>query len=251
MSVTFIPLAALTDDGLSWGDVATIYLIPLLVSIIFYTIIRSRKLLNAYVESKVQLERIQNEHLHTELKFLRAQYHPHFLFNALNTIYFKMDDNVTDAKKLVERFSDLLRYQLYDQQQKVSVKNEFEYLQAYIDLQKERMSDFSNLDVEFDQHLNGERIYPLLLLPLVENAFKYAGGDNSINIRAKLELEDLLFEVTNSTGDIRSATQIGGIGLENLTRRLEILYPGMYTLKFSEHENKYSASLRIKIHNED
>lgn len=251
MSVTFIPLAALTDDGLSWGDVATIYLIPLLVSIIFYTIIRSKNLLNAYVESKIQLERIQNEHLHTELKFLRAQYHPHFLFNALNTIYFKMDDNVSDAKRLVERFSDLLRYQLYDQHQKVSVKNELEYLQAYIDLQKERMTGLSNFDIEFDQSLNGEMIYPLLLLPLVENAFKFSGGDNSIIIRAKLELEDILFEVTNSIGNIRSTTQVGGIGLENLNRRLEILYPGNYTLKFSEHDSNYSASLRLKIHHED
>jgi sensor histidine kinase YesM len=250
MSVTFIPLASLTDDGLSWGDVATIYLIPLLYAIIFYTIFRSKKLLNAYVQNRIQLERIQNEQLQTELKFLRAQYHPHFLFNALNTIYFKMDDNVSDAKKLIERFSDLLRYQLYDQQQKVSVKKELEYLQAFIDLQKERMTGFSNLEIDFDNQVNGHRIYPLLLLPLVENAFKYSGGDNSISICAKLELDDLVFEVTNSTGNIRSATQVGGIGLENLKRRLEILYPGTYSLNFSESDNKYSASLRLKIYDE-
>jgi two-component system, LytTR family, sensor kinase len=246
MSITIIPMAALTDDGLSWGDVATIYLIPLMFSIIFYTIIRSKKLLEAYVENRIQLERIQNEHLNTELKFLKAQYHPHFLFNALNTIYFKMDESLVDAKKLVEKFSDLLRYQLYDQQQKVTVRNELDYLEAYIDLQKERMTNSSLLEVEFDQRLNGEKIYPLLFLPLVENAFKYAGGNNRIMIRAKLENEDLVFEVSNSTGNMRSTTQVGGIGLENLKRRLDLLYPGKYNLEFTEIDKDFSVRLRLK-----
>ncbi len=251
MSITITPMAALTDDGLSWGDAATIYLIPLMFCIIFYTITRSKKLLQVYVENKIQLERIQNEQLNTELKFLKAQYHPHFLFNALNTIYFKMDENVVDAKKLVEKFSDLLRYQLYDQQQQVTVRNELDYLEAYIDLQKERMSDSSQLQVDFDQRLNGEKIYPLLLLPLVENAFKYAGGDNCINISAKLELEELVFEVSNSTGNIKTNTQVGGIGLENLKRRLELLYPGMYKLDLSDKENNFYARLRLKTRHDN
>lgn len=246
MSITITPMAALTDDGLSWGDVATIYLIPLLFSIIFYTTIRSKKLLQAYVDSRIQLERIQNEKLNTELKFLKAQYHPHFLFNALNTIYFKMDDNVGEAKKLIEKFSDLLRYQLYDQQQKVTVRNELDYLEAYIDLQKERMTNRSCLQVDFDNQLNGQKIYPLLLLPLVENAFKYAGGDNQIHIQAWLESEDLVFEVSNSVGNMSSTTQVGGIGLENLKRRLALLYPGKYKLEFSEKNNKFTVRLRLK-----
>jgi len=140
----------------------------------------------------------------------------------------------------------LLRYQLYDQQQKVTVRNELDYLEAYIDLQKERMTNSSHLEVEFDQRLNGEKIYPLLFLPLVENAFKYAGGNNRIMIRARLENEDLVFEVSNSTGNMRSTTQIGGIGLENLKRRLDLLYPGKYNLEFTEIDNDFSVRLRLK-----
>jgi sensor histidine kinase YesM len=177
INAVFTPMAALTDDGLSWGDVATINTIPVLFSLIYYGVVRSTKLLQAYINNKILLEKITNDHLQTELKFLKAQYHPHFLFNALNTIYFQMDESVDEAKKTVEKFSELLRYQLYDQQQTVPVHIEVQYLQNFIDLQKVRTSSKLQLHTTFDASLNGEQVYPLLFLPLVENAFKYVGGE--------------------------------------------------------------------------
>ena len=99
MNLFITPMAALTDDGLSWGDFAIINIIPLLFNLIYYAVVRSNKLLKAYVNNKMLLEKLVNDHLETELKFLKAQYHPHFLFNALNTIYFQMDENVEEAKK--------------------------------------------------------------------------------------------------------------------------------------------------------
>ena len=95
---------------------------------LYFAIVRGNQYLKNYVGQKIQLEKIANDQLQTELKFLKAQYHPHFLFNALNTIYFQMDDNVAEAKKTVEKFSELLSYQLYDQQQTVPISQEIDYL---------------------------------------------------------------------------------------------------------------------------
>lgn len=248
VNLVMTPMVALTDDGLSWGDFAIINVIPLLYNLIYYAVVRSNKLLKAYIDNKVQLEKITNDHLQTELKFLKAQYHPHFLFNALNTVYFQMDEDVQAAKKSIEKFSGLLRYQLYDQQQTVSIGQEIQYLTNFIELQQVRTSDKLQLTVNFDPGLNGQQIYPLLLLPLVENAFKYVGGRYLIHIDARLQQGSLLFTVMNSIPpDIPARLNSSGIGLENLKRRLELLYPGKSTLSTHKEADSFSAELHIKL----
>jgi two-component system, LytTR family, sensor kinase len=247
VNAVMTPMAAFTDDGLSMGDFAIINVIPVLYNLIYYAVVRSNKLLKAYVDSKVQLEKITNDHLQTELKFLKAQYHPHFLFNALNTVYFQMDDDVQAAKKSIEKFSGLLRYQLYDQQQTVALSQEIQYLTNFIELQQVRTSDKLQLSVYFDPGLNGQQVYPLLLLPLVENAFKYVGGNYRIDINAKLEQDNLLFTVINSVPVNIPVKANSGIGLENLKRRLELLYPGKSTLTTVKQADEYRAALHIKL----
>lgn len=240
------PFAAFTDDGLQWYDVADINTIPALYAFIYYGIRRSQTFLKAYIDNKVQLEKITNDQLQTELKFLKAQYHPHFLFNALNTIYFQMDEDVKGAKRTVEKFSELLRYQLYDQQQTVSVNQELLYLQNFIDLQRVRSSDKLQLQVNFDDRLNGQQVYPLLFLPLVENAFKYVGGDHCIDIDACTDGHYIEFRVSNSMPAITPATRNGsGIGLDNLKRRLELLYPGQHEFITEKSNGIFSAKLKI------
>lgn len=247
-NITLIPFAALTDDGLQLVDFIEINTIPLLYIIIYYGITRSNKFLRAYIESKLQLESIKNEQLQTELKFLRAQYHPHFLFNALNTIYFQMDEDVKEAKKTVEKFSELLRYQLYDQQKKVTLDAEINYLKNFIDLQKIRISENLHLDFVIDQDLNGEQLYPLLLLPLVENAFKYAGGENIIVIELKRTVNGIDFLVKNTVPAAHlSKTEGNGIGLENLKRRLHLLYPNKYQLNIEMNNQFYTAQLKLTL----
>ena len=248
-NLVLTPMAALTDDGLSWGDVASINIIPLLCCLLYYSAARSYKLLQAYVDNKLLLEKKTNDHLTTELKFLRAQYHPHFLFNALNTIYFQMDDDIGEAKKTVEKFSELLRYQLYDQQQKVALDREISYLENFIALQKIRSSAQLNLIFQFDDRLNGEQVYPLLFVPLIENAFKYVGGTYDIVIDLKKTGDGITFFVKNSipalpvnAGEIK-----GGIGLKNLKRRLELLYPGRHQLSSKEEKDFFSAELILKL----
>jgi len=248
------PMVALTDDGLSWADFAQINIIPLLFCLVFYTIERSNKLLRAYVNNKLLMEKMANDHLQTELKFLKAQYHPHFLFNALNTIYFQMDESVADAKKSIDKFSELLRYQLYDQQQTVPVSRELHYLQNFIELQKVRSSDKLKLQVNFDSSLNGEEVYPLLFVPLVENAFKYVGGDYYLSIEARKENDRISFVVKNSVPNqpewVNEANYPArkGIGLENLKRRLELLYPGKHVFSAGKKDDYFLAIMELQIH---
>jgi two-component system LytT family sensor kinase len=245
-NVFLTPIAAFTDDGLQWYDVADINTIPLLYAIIYYGIVRSSTFLKAYVEGRVQLEKMTNDQLQTELKFLKAQYHPHFLFNALNTIYFQMDDDVAEAKKSVEKFSELLRYQLYDQQQTVPVSQEIHYLKNFIQLQQTRTSEKLQLGVSFDEKLNGQQVYPLLFLPLVENAFKYVGGDYHLQVEVRVEGRRIGLKVENSVPAEIPVKEENGIGLENLKRRLELLYPGRHSLMCGINGDKFVASLTIE-----
>jgi sensor histidine kinase YesM len=210
---------------------------------------RSRTFLKAYIDGKVQLEKITNDQLQTELKFLKAQYHPHFLFNALNTIYFQMDEDVAEAKKSVEKFSELLRYQLYDQQQTVPVSQEIRYLQNFIELQEVRSSNKLQLSVHFDGKLNGQQVYPLLMLPLVENAFKYVGGDYWISIKAQVDMDELHFSVANAIpGEMPIPTpKASGIGLDNLRRRLQLLYPEKHHLRIEKKDSQFLADMVLKF----
>ncbi|MBN9299872.1 MAG: sensor histidine kinase [Filimonas sp.] len=239
---------ALTDDGAQWFDIADINTIPLLYMLIYYGIKRTRTFLSAYVGEKVKLEKITNDKLQTELKFLKAQYHPHFLFNALNTIYFQMDENVSDAKRSVEKFSELLRYQLYDQQQTVSISQEIRYLKTFIELQTVRSSERLQLIQQFDAGLNGQQVYPLLMLPLVENAFKYVGGAYWLKIEARMEGKDFHFIVSNATPDHipLPLSNAGGIGIENLRRRLQLLYPDKHDFSIVKKENSFHAVVILK-----
>jgi two-component system LytT family sensor kinase len=230
-----------------WADVADINMIPTLYAIVYYGITRSNSWLKAYVDNKIQLEKVTNAHLETELKFLKAQYHPHFLFNALNTIYFQMDEDKDGAKRSIEKFSELLRYQLYDQQQQVSVIQEIDYLQSFIDLQKLRSTDKLRLTVEFDQKLNGQLVYPLLFLPLVENAFKFIGGEYQMLIEAAVVDQHIVLKVENSVPAFESpAATKGGIGLENLKRRLDLLYPGKHSFKTQKNGDTFTAELKLQ-----
>jgi hypothetical protein len=248
VNLIFTPMASVTDDGLSWSDLVSINVVPLLYVLIYYGVIRSGKFLKAYVQHQLLVEKLTNDQLETELKFLKAQYHPHFLFNALNTIYFQMDEDVQGAKKSTELLSSLLRYQLYDQQQQVSIRQELEYLQNYIQLQKIRASKKMNLNVYFDELLADQQIYPLLLLPLVENAFKYAGGKYGIDITAKVSNDVFVFSVSNDVpAQMISPDNYSGIGHENLKRRLHLLYPEKHRLVGGRQGDRYIAELELNF----
>jgi sensor histidine kinase YesM len=236
------------DYPIGIDDLVIVNVLLSLFMLLHYAILRGNSFVKALVEQKLLTEKIRNDHLNTELKFLKAQYHPHFLFNALNTIYFQMDENVAAAKQSVEKFSELLRYQLYDQQQTVAVHQEIHYLTNFILLQETRSSEKLRLETAFDARLEDQQVYPLLFLPLVENAFKYVGGDYRLSIDAALAADRIIFRVTNSIpAHIPATDRAGkGIGLENLRRRLELLYPEKHILIAEKKDDTFVAELNIQ-----
>jgi two-component system, LytTR family, sensor kinase len=234
------------DYPIGIDDLVIVNVLLGLFVLLHYAIVRGNSFIQAFIEQKLLVEKIRNDQLQTELKFLKAQYHPHFLFNALNTIYFQMDENIAEAKKSVEKFSELLRYQLYDQQQTVPISQEIHYLENFIRLQEIRSSEKLQVAVHFDGNLNGQLIYPLLLLPLVENAFKYVGGDYWIRIEAAPDGYGLRFSVHNAVPAEMPSGKAGGIGLENLQRRLQLLYPDRHTFRVEKREDRFVAELVLQ-----
>ena len=244
-----MPFVALTDDGIQLYDFVIINIIPILFALIYYGIKRSNKFLDQFINSKIQLDKIANDQLQTELKFLKAQYHPHVLFNALNAVYFQIDEDKEEAKKTVEKFSELLRYQLYDQQHLVPIHKEIQYLENFIAIQKIRTSEELQLEVYFDPALNDEQVYPLLFLPLIENAFKYVEGSFIIKIALQKTETGVHLVVENSMSTPIAFSKSGGIGLENLKRRLELLYPNKHKLETRAKEGTFYAELSITFLN--
>lgn len=191
----------------------------------------------------------QSEHLQTELSFLRSQINPHFLFNVLNNIVALVRMKSSDLEPTVMKLSSLLQYMLYEtDDEKVVIKSEVEYLQAYIDLQKQRYGDELDLKVKFAIQENWHTIEPMLLIPFVENAFKHGGALQNPEIDITLSVDDnkLHFVVKNRFEDSNTAKdKTSGIGLANVKRRLELLYPGKHDLTINKKGDWFIVSLEL------
>lgn len=228
-------------------DFVVAYVVVIPTGLFYYAMIRNSVAQQNYNRQTLQLEQIKNKQLETELNLLKAQFHPHFLFNALNAVYFQIDDENKTAKQTIELLSNLLRYQLYDISQKVTFKQEREYLESYIKLQKIRSSDRLILNTNFDRQLDEKKIHPLLFQPLLENAFKYTDGEYRINVNCKYENNKIIFVTENSISDnVFHNKKSKGIGIENLRRRLELLYPEKHTLKIEEREKTFFVELTVQ-----
>lgn len=225
--------------------ISNVVAIPL--GLFYYTMIRHDETKKDYIAQTLQLEMVKQQQLESELNFLKAQYHPHFLFNALNTIYFQVDEENSTAKHTIELLSDLLRYQLYENKQEVAIQQEIDYIESYIQLQKLRMSERLSLEYYFDPQLREQKIHPLLLQPLLENAFKHIGGDYRINILARWEDDWIKFCVENSATAVpQDNEERKGIGIENIRRKLTLLYPDRHSLVISRNDNHFFVELSIK-----
>ena len=233
-------------NGINDYIIANVICIPMYL--LYYTIIRNDMIAARYHEQTLQLEKVKVGQLDMELKFLKSQYHPHFLFNALNTIYFQTEAGNTQARTSIELLSELLRYQLYDIQKTVTLKQEMNYTQAYIRFQQMRMSERLQLTQFYDEGMDNQEIHPLLFQPLVENAFKYVSGEYWINFCFELSGNELTFRVGNSLSWKGRPTKTKqGIGIENLKRRLNLLYPARYQLTITPADDVFTAELKIKL----
>jgi len=238
--------------GSGWIDYMLINSIYLPLLLIFYALIRSTIIEKNVNEKNAALEKLKAEKNEAELEFLKSQYHPHFLFNALNTIYFQMDMDTFQAKKSIEYLSEQLRYQLYDVNQEVAFHQEIKYLRSFIAFQQLRKTDKLVANVEIDEAFKEQKIHPLLFQPLLENAFKHVGGFYQIDFSLKLKEDRVYFHLRNSVSDelISSAIKDSGIGLNNLKRRLELLYPDKYELEIYRADGFFNVTLVLSIKQE-
>jgi len=194
-------------------------------------------------------EVVEHERIRAELSFLKAQINPHFIFNTLNNVHFMIDEENHEARKLIVNFSDLLRYQLYEiGNDLVPVENEIIYLKKYIELQRIRKEDSFKVHFEHDAP-EYQLIAPMLLIIPVENAFKYASsGDlGYVNISLKLDHQNLLFTVENDLVNEVVSTPSGGLGIDNLTKRLALIYGKRASFKHYRKMNRYSSVLNINM----
>ncbi|OJW54445.1 MAG: hypothetical protein BGO55_12220 [Sphingobacteriales bacterium 50-39] len=201
------------------------------------------------IESSRRVEKLEKEQALSELELLKHQINPHFLFNALNTIYYKIDRSNRPAREILQQFSQMLRYQLYECDKAfVDIANELQFIRQYIELQQQRLNDNYTVRCEGFEEVKGLTLSPFLLMPLVENCFKhvssYADRMNTIIIRCSREGESFLFCTRNSIAP--DAPERGGIGLLNIRRRLELLYPGRHALTTRQTSDHYEAILKLE-----
>lgn len=212
------------------------------------------RLLNDHWTSQANVEALQKEKARTELNFLKAQLNPHFLFNSLNSLYAEIDKTNPGARTIVLKFSDMLRYQLYEcNVEKIAIEKEIDYLQNYVALEKLRKEDYLQIDFNTKGNLAGFEIAPLLFITFVENAFKYASNHenrkNFIIITLARDKTHIVFECRNSKDKIlsRNLVEDSGIGINNVKRRLELLYPGTHQLAIENEEDLFKVSLKIRM----
>jgi len=233
----------------NWAESILVNAVSLPIMFLLYFQCRDHSMQEYSRQQSDLVEKLKTDQLETELKFLKSQYHPHFLFNSLNTIYFQIDEKNESARYTIEILCDLLRYQLYESNQKVCIRQELDYLRRYIEMQKLRKDEDLRLSIEIDPCLDKQQIYPLLFLPLIENAFKYVSGNYWINLLIKLDGSKIIFTLENSvvSKEKRSSPR-KGIGIENLLRRLELLYPnGQHSLNISDEDLAYRVQLILSI----
>jgi len=196
----------------------------------------------------------ETENLKTELSFLRSQVSPHFMFNVLNNMVALARKQSDALEPSLIKLSSLLRYMLYEtDEDKVLVEKEIEYLNNYIDLQKQRFGKNILINASFDKIENGHTIEPMLLIPFVENAFKHGSGlitNASIEILLKVQNGNLSFSVKNRYSDQVQETRdkTSGIGLNNVRRRLNLLYGKNHSLEIVKKDGWFTVMLQLNLH---
>ncbi|MBE9583418.1 histidine kinase [Mucilaginibacter sp. JRF] len=204
-------------------------------------------------ERQQALKERETVHLRTELNFLRSQINPHFLFNILNNLTSLARKRSEQMEPAIINLSQLMRYMLYESDDnKVPLVKEVEYLKSYIDLQMLRFGDEVSVATELDENYGDNMIDPMLLIALVENAFKHGTEENEnasilIQLKVNQQTNTLHFTVINSFIKSENKEDNSGIGLKNLRRRLAILYPQKHSLRIENNGLLFTAQLNIEL----
>jgi two-component system LytT family sensor kinase len=241
-----------------WGSQACIFFFfscALIATLASTTLAMSIKLTRNWLQTKRHQQLLEKEKLETELNFLRYQFNPHFLFNTINSIYFLIHKNPDVAAASLAEFSELLRYQLYEcNDERIPLNQEINYLENFIGLEKLRQNSDQQVIVDIHrQEDTGALIAPFMLMTFVENAFKHvsrhADKANWINISLTTTGRRLDFTIANSVSPFSSGELIhyGGIGLKNVQRRLDLLYPGQYDLTINNDGQTFEVKLELEL----
>jgi sensor histidine kinase YesM len=222
----------------------------------FFIVITSTalRMIQDRIKENQRAKERETENLKTELSFLRSQVSPHFMFNVLNNMVALARKKSDALEPSLIKLSQLLRYMLYETDEaKVLVEKEVEYLQSYIDLQQQRFGRQVKINADFENIDAGYSIEPMLLIPFVENAFKHGTGliaDAEINIHLALLKGHLIFSVKNryldTTNKVKDKTS--GIGLNNVKRRLNLLYRDSHSLQINKQDGWFTALLQLNLH---
>lgn len=207
-----------------------------------------------WFEMEARKKEFENEQLTSELRFLKAQINPHFLFNTLNNLYYLAFNKSPNTTEVIAKLSTMMRYMLYDSNHaRVPLEKEIEYIENYISLEKLRLNQEVPITFEVKGSTAGVSIVPLVLITFLENAFKH-GVSNSTKgswIKATLDVEQGTCHYTVSNSKItesgKTVTEKSGIGLQNVKRRLELSYPDNHQLEVTEDENSYFVDLKLNL----
>lgn len=221
------------------------------------TLAMSIKLTKNWMAAQRQAQVLEKEKLETELKFLKSQFNPHFLFNTINSIFVLIHKNPDRASESLAKFSNLMRYQLYDcNEQRIPLQQELNYLENFIELEELRQEANFEISTNLERKIgNNWMIAPFILMPFVENAFKHVSqfqdAPNWINIHLSLQDDQLLFSVKNSVSEqFKGAKEVvtyGGLGLKNVQRRLDLLYKDQHQLTIQSKQNQYEVQLQLNL----
>ena len=197
-------------------------------------------------------QKLLEENYKTELKYLKAQLNPHFLFNGINSVYHLIGKDDDLAKDTLLQFSELLRYQLYESGTTILLEKELDYVSQYIKIEETRRGPDIQLKYDIDFENSAEKIAPLLLIPFIENAFKHCSNHNdsemnTICIKIKETEGVLSLSINNSFDNLTPGNSVGGIGLKNVKRRIALLYPDRYQLNIRKENDNFIVDLTITL----
>ena len=204
-----------------------------------------------WFELEAKKREIENEKLMAELRFLKAQINPHFLFNTLNNLYYLAFTNSPNTTEVIAMLSQMMRYMIYDSNHAhVSLSKEIEYMENYISLEKLRLNGPVKISFNINGKIEGLQIVPLILITFLENAFKHGITANTneayIKVNLNLEGKDCIYTVENSKLPTNPDAKTG-IGLQNVKRRLELSYPNNFELEIIDKEDSYLAKLKLNL----
>ena len=215
------------------------------------------KIMTDWIAENRKKQEVENETMQSELRFLKSQINPHFLFNTLNSLYALTLKKSDKAPDIVIKLSEMMRYMLYEcNEPEVPLRKEINYLQNYLDLERLRQREGIDITLDVNGPVVDQQIAPLLLIPFLENSFKH--GINAairggfVHAHLKVETRAVSFVLENTKGNVLprspdSARPSGGIGLVNVRRRLELLYPDRYALDITETPSTYSVRLDLQL----